>query len=87
MDAHSGRIVYAVLCFGGTLGFGDKLFVVPWELLRFNASDRVLKLAWERERLATAPAFPPDDWPDLGDESWDREIQDYYRSSALLGAG
>jgi hypothetical protein len=29
-DTHSGKVVYAVLSFGGFLGMGQKLFAVPW---------------------------------------------------------
>jgi hypothetical protein len=29
-DMHSGKVVYAVLFFGGFLGMGQKLFAVPW---------------------------------------------------------
>ena len=34
IDLGNGRIAYAVLSFGGFLGFGNKLFAVPWEALQ-----------------------------------------------------
>ena len=73
-----GRIAYAVLCFGGGLGFGDRLFVVPWDLLRVDTEDRVLILDWDTAKLDGAPAFEQDDWPDFTDQSWERKIHDYY---------
>jgi sporulation protein YlmC with PRC-barrel domain len=76
----TGRIAYAVLCFGGALGFGDRLFAIPWTLLALNAPDHTLILSWDRERLQGAPAFHQDEWPDFGDEMWEREIRDYYGS-------
>ena len=30
IDLATGRVGYAVLSFGGFLGFGDKLFAIPW---------------------------------------------------------
>jgi hypothetical protein len=33
LDMHSGKVVYAVLPFGGFLGLGEKLFAVPWNAL------------------------------------------------------
>ena len=33
VDLADGRVVYAVLEFGGTLGFGTRLFAVPWRVL------------------------------------------------------
>jgi PRC-barrel domain protein len=74
----SGRVAYAVLCFGGTLGFGDRLFAVPWDLLRLDAADRVLILDWDCGKLDGAPAFDQDNWPDFADENWHCEIQNYY---------
>lgn len=79
IDASTGRVAYAVLCFGGSLGFGDKLFAIPWDLLRLNAPERTLILACERGQLEGAPAFQQDDWPDFDNETWDREIRDHYR--------
>ena len=79
IDPGSGHIRYAVLCFGGMLGHGDKLFAVPWQLLRLKADDRVLIFDWDCGRLDGAPAFDQDaDWPDFGDGTWEQEIQDYY---------
>src|SRR5262245_25714035 len=34
IDMDSRQIAYAVLSFGGFLGFGDKLFAIPWEALK-----------------------------------------------------
>lgn len=83
----SGRIAYAVLCFGGASGFGDRLFAVPWSLLHLDAEDRVLVLSWDHSKLAAAPAFDQDDWPDFTDESWEREIRDFYGAEAVKPAG
>lgn len=78
LDPETGRIAYAVLCFGGALGFGDRLFAIPWDLLTLNAADRALVLGWDHDGLNAAPAFQQDDWPDFGDESWMRQMQAFY---------
>ncbi len=77
IDPRTGRLAYAVLCLVGALGVGDKLFTIPWNLLRC-ANDGVLVLGCDSASLRAAPAFDPDDWPDFGDERWEREINDYY---------
>ena len=79
IDPATGQLAYAVLSFGGALGLGDKLYVIPWNLLRLNPEDRVLVLGCDSAWLRDAPAFQQDDWPDFGDERWEREIDDYYR--------
>ncbi len=80
IDPGTGQLAYAVLSFGGELGLGDKLYAIPWNLLRLNTEDRVLVLACDSAWLQGAPAFQQDDWPDFGDERWEREIHDYYSS-------
>jgi hypothetical protein len=29
-------VVYAVVSFGGVLGMGDKLFIIPWKALNWS---------------------------------------------------
>lgn len=87
IDARTGRLAFAVLCFGGTLGLGDKLFAIPWNLLRLNTEERALVLGCDCARLQGAPAFDQDDWPDFGDESWERRIHDYYGRGSPLDPG
>lgn len=84
IDPESGCIAYAVLCFGGFLGVGDKLYAVPWERLQLNADDRVLIFDWDSEDLDGAPAFEQNDWPDFGDAGWEREIHNYYGTRPFL---
>jgi hypothetical protein len=74
----SGSISFAVLCFSGSIGFGDRLFVVPWGVLRLDPENRALILDFDRSKLDGAPAFEQDDWPDFTDESWERNIRDFY---------
>ncbi len=36
IDVLTGRIVYALLSFGGVLGLGEKLYATTWKALRFD---------------------------------------------------
>ena len=36
VDKYSGRVAYAVLSFGGTLGMGESLFPLPWSYLTYD---------------------------------------------------
>jgi sporulation protein YlmC with PRC-barrel domain len=40
IDLQNGRVVYAVLSFGGFLGMGDKLFAIPWSALKVDTTER-----------------------------------------------
>jgi sporulation protein YlmC with PRC-barrel domain len=78
IDLASGRIAYAVLSFGGFLGIGDKLFMVPWSALTVDQSAHEFVLDIQREALANAPGFDKGTWPDMADADYARDIHTHY---------
>ncbi|MCT8337862.1 PRC-barrel domain containing protein [Methanoculleus sp. Afa-1] len=78
IDTNEGRVAYAVLSFGGVLGFGDKLFAVPWEALRYNATDDTFVLDVPKERLENAPGFDKDNWPTTAERGWLTGMYSHY---------
>jgi uncharacterized protein YjbJ (UPF0337 family)/sporulation protein YlmC with PRC-barrel domain len=80
IDMESGRITYAVLSFGGFLGFGDKFFAIPWEVLRPSSTEEAFILHTDREALANAPGFDKNHWPEMADCQWGASIYSYYDS-------
>ena len=70
IDTGSGRIAYAVLSFGGFLGFGDKLFAIPWDKLQIDPQDECFVLHVSKKTLESADGFDPDNWPDMTDQTW-----------------
>ncbi|MCC6407551.1 MAG: PRC-barrel domain-containing protein [Planctomycetes bacterium] len=81
----SGDSSYAVLSFGGTLGMGDKLFAMPWSVLRTVEPDtakkdstRSLVLPLVKERLKTAPGFDKNTWPNMANKDWTKDIDAFY---------
>jgi len=81
IDMQSGRIAYAVLSFGGFLGIGDKLFAVPWKSLELNRAEREFILDLDKQTLENAPGFDKDDWPDMADPLWSKELHAHYGRS------
>ena len=79
IDVDTGQIAYAVLSFGGFLGFGDKLFAIPWNALKLDAANQVFKLNVDRKVLESAPGFDKDNWPDFADRKWGGTIYEYYQ--------
>ena len=67
IDVTTGRVAYAVLSFGGLLGFGAKLFAVPWSALTVDESQRRFVCNVQRSALEKMPGFDKDHWPDLND--------------------
>ncbi|SFB53338.1 PRC-barrel domain-containing protein [Azotobacter beijerinckii] len=86
LDIQSGRVAYAVLSFGGFLGMGEKLFAVPWNALTLDTVNKRFVLSIDKERLADAPGFDKDKWPDMQDPTWSNEIHDYYGTTPSSSA-
>lgn len=78
LDMRSGKVGYAVLSFGGFLGMGEKLFAVPWNALKLDTKNKRFELNVEKDRLQDAPGFDKDKWPNMADQSWEKEIHSYY---------
>jgi len=79
IDIDTGRVAYAVLEFGGFMGFGDKLFAVPWQSLSSVPAEGIFILDQSKAKLEKAPGFDKDNWPDVGDLSWGSGIYEFYR--------
>lgn len=80
IDVNRGRIVYAVLSFGGFLGIGDKLFAIPWESLTLDRENECFILDVDEDTLEDAPGFDKDDWPATvpEDDEWLVSVYTHY---------
>jgi hypothetical protein len=70
LDPKSGRIVYAVLSYGGMIGVGEKLFAVPWDAFGFDEASRSLLLDATAAQLDAAEGFDKDRWPTEARPDW-----------------
>jgi sporulation protein YlmC with PRC-barrel domain len=78
IDPEEGRIVYAVLSFGGFLGMTEKFFAIPMQALTLVPNEHKFRLNESKERLKNAPGFDKDHWPEMSDLEWGTTIHDYY---------
>ena len=78
LGMRSGKVAYAVLSFGGILGMGEKLFAVPWAALILDTDNKRFVLKVDKDTLKNAPGFDKDNWPNMADASWTKEIHSYY---------
>jgi sporulation protein YlmC with PRC-barrel domain len=62
----SGRVVNAVMTFGGFLGFGTHPYSIPWEKLKFDTTLNGYRTDIVGSQLGDPPASSGDDeiWPD-----------------------
>jgi sporulation protein YlmC with PRC-barrel domain len=86
IDMQNGRIVYAVLSFGGFLGMGDRLFAVPWQALKLDTANKRFLLSVSKEKLKNAPGFDKDHWPSMADTTWATGVHAFYGVSRSYDA-
>ena len=78
LDPATGHTRYAVLSFGGVLGIGDKLFAIPWTMLRVDTTNRCFVVDVTKEQLEQADGFDKDNWPDFGERSFHTTTYGYW---------
>lgn len=78
LDMRTGKISYAVLSYGGFLGVGEKLFAVPWQVLKLDTENKRFILNVDSAKLDSAPGFDKDHWPNMADPTWANSIHSYY---------
>jgi len=65
-----GTLVYGVLHYGDTLGFGGKLFAVPPQALALSGDQKYVVLDADKNDLDGAAGFDANRWPTAADERW-----------------
>jgi hypothetical protein len=82
VDKYSGRVAYAVMSFGGTLGFGDSLFPLPWSYLNYDVDKDGYVLDITKEQIAAAPKFKASDAPEFS-TSYRQGLAQFYGRTAI----
>ena len=81
VDKYTGRVAYAVLSFGGTMGFGASLFPLPWPLLDYEEDKDGYVLDITKQEMMDAPRFEAETEPEFSPE-YRRLILVFYRPQA-----
>ncbi len=74
----SGQVAFAVLCFGGFLGVGNRCLPISWAQLSYDRELRGYQLALTRDEVEAAPymamdkAARPHEVPEPVYRHWDR---------------
>jgi len=78
LDLEMGRVAYAVLSLGGVPGMNDKLFAVPFEALKLDATREHFTLDVDKDKLRNAPSFDKNNPPKASDRTWGSEVYKFY---------
>ena len=67
----SGRVVYAVMTFGGFLGMGTEEYTIPWNKLNYDTRFGGYRTDITEQQLKGSPTFYRDN-----DYSWDNRTRE-----------
>ncbi len=79
LNFDDGDIAYVVISSGGLLGVGDTLRAVPWKTLSLNTQGDGFVLNIDQTAWKKAPSFKDNDWPEVADRDWNRQLESYYQ--------
>lgn len=82
IDKKSGKIVYAVMSFGGFLGLGHSHYPLPWNALRYDTAAGGFVTNVTESQLRDAPAFSDDSWDN---RDWETRVHSHYRVPPYWG--
>jgi hypothetical protein len=77
VEKRSGKVSYAVLCFGGFLGMGHDHYPLPWSKLNYDKQLGGYRIDVSRQQLEGAPKYDRED-DDYWTEENGRRIYDHY---------
>ena len=75
IDKLSGRVIYAVMSFGGFLSLGHSHYPVPWAALKYDTSLGGFRTGITEQQLRDAPEFSDDSW---ADRNWETVTHRHY---------
>ncbi|WP_157135912.1 PRC-barrel domain-containing protein [Teichococcus cervicalis] len=81
IDKVAGRVEYAVLSFGGFLGFNASHYPLPWGRLRYDTGLGGYVVDVTEAQLAAAPSYPRDQPVDWSDQGWGETLRGHYGPS------
>jgi len=79
LNFDNGNIAYVVISSGGLLGVGDTLHAVPWKALSLNTKADGFVLNIDQTAWKNAPSFKDNDWPEVADRDWNKQLEGYYQ--------
>lgn len=66
VEKAGGRVIYAIMSFGGFLGLGEKFHPVPWSLLDYDVERDGFVVPMDESAIKNAPSYTVDELRSLG---------------------
>ena len=78
LDKLSGRVVYAIMSYGGFLGAGERYHPLPWPMLHYDAERQGYVVPLAKESLDDAPVLGRAQIDDHDDLGWAEEVHTHF---------
>jgi sporulation protein YlmC with PRC-barrel domain len=79
VDLKAGRVPYVIISPEDSLNLKNNLYALPPNALTAAASEgKNLTSDLDQQKLASAPHFSKNDWPNFSDRSWAAKVYQYY---------
>lgn len=82
IDKITGKIVYAVMSFGGFLNLGHSHFPIPWSALTYDPDVDGFRANVSEDQLRDAPAFSDDSYRS---RDWETRVHEHYDAPPYWG--
>jgi len=87
IDVSDNRVLCAIVSHPAASGRGSTLCAMPPNALTPSADRQSLSTSIDRAKLASAPHFTKDQWPDMTDPAWPAQLYQYYGKQAYFDSG
>ena len=77
VDKRSGKAEYAVMSFGGVLGFGEDYHPLPWDVLTYDTDKGGYVVDLDKSQLEGAPRYSSGQEPTY-DREYGQQVYGYY---------
>jgi hypothetical protein len=78
----SGRVVYAVMSFGGFLGLAHSHYPIPWSALKYDKELGGYRTGITESQLRDMPDFSDDSWED---RDWETRTHRHFGAPTYWG--
>ncbi|MCC3246610.1 PRC-barrel domain-containing protein [Methylocystis sp. WRRC1] len=78
IDRASGMVRYAIMTFGGFLGFGSRKYPLPWKAFHYDMSLGGYVTAVTAEQVKSAPQFDEDSFDD---RDWEVRLHEHFAAA------
>jgi len=87
VDMSKGRLLFVVFAPDSSLNLGNNLYAMPSDAFTLSSDQKRLVSGIDRQKLAGAPHFEKNNWPNINDSSFASQVYQYYGKQAYFNQG